>query len=250
MTVSSKQRKYVALALTVIVVLSLVGSYFFIRDNEDDITISPLSIDSWGIESGSYYPWIWLNSTDDRLQRCTGAELEIRFSNAVTREYVCGWGSNGALIYSSNGTWSVQERLSLQGYTAGDYGVDVYLNCTFDGFESPATYAYVHVQGSINLPSERPPLPRVLGITFFPIDENGVWCYSITIEDPDQDGDCAHVYASNRSGYTIWHVLANNTDGHLIWGIDGDANISQTPSSILVQVTDKDGPYADARFLL
>lgn len=250
MTVFSKHKQYIALALTVIVVLSLMGAYLYIPDNEDDLSVSLLSIDSWSIESGSYYPWIWLNSTDDRLQRCTSAEFEIRFSNAVTGEHVCGWGSNGALIYRSNGTWCVQERLSLQGSTAGDYGVDVYLNCTFDGFETPETRANVHVQGSISLPSEHPLLPRVLGIMFFPTEDEGIWHYNVTIEDPDQDGDCAHVYASNRSGYTIWHVLANNTVGHLIWDIEGDADLSQTPSSILVQVTDEDGPYADARFLL
>jgi hypothetical protein len=236
------------MAIAAILVLSLAATYLYFSRSEEDVSVSVLVIDSWGIESGSYYPWIWLNSTDDRLRDLESMTLEILFSDTGTGEYVCGFSYGGFPLSYSNESWSVRQRLSFQDFSPAEYLVDVYLNCTFGCFESPVIHANAHVQGNMNLPSEQPPLPRVLGIMFFPTEDEGIWHYNVSIEDPDQDGDCAGIYASNRSGYTIWHVLTNNTDYNLIWVIEGDADLSQKPSSILVQVTDEDGPYADARF--
>lgn len=247
MNIESRVR-FVLILAVVAAMLSAVGlyAYFIMRD---DSSRDILPLESLDIEMGSYYPWLWVNSTDDSLTIGHSCRLDVNFINESTGERAYTIGTGGAFRFA-NGTWSLKRQLDLQNLSPGNYSLDVYVNCTFYAFEVPTPHPkYGHIQGNMSLPSERPLLPRVLGIKLDYDDEHGSWHYYVELQDPDMDGDAAYVYVSNKSGYTVFHTpWINNTDRNLTWVLEGYVETTAPFDCLGVEVKDKDGPHAEARF--
>jgi hypothetical protein len=246
--VFSRGRQFLVLAVAALVTLSAVAVFFIFDEGKDEAVVATIEVESWNLESGSYYPWVWVNLSREVSQSAVFADLRIVFHDATTGAYASGSTFHSVPLIDVDGTWSVNRRLSLQNVDSGDYRADVYANCTVNPFDAGEARANAHVSKNISLPIERPALPRVLGIQIVPLDEEGCWHYTVTIEDPDRDGDCAEVVASNKTGYSIYNGLANNSDELLAWVIEGDMDLACEQFSFSVWVTDKDGPYARATF--
>lgn len=248
MIIDSRVRVLVVLVV-VAIVLSAIGLdvYFSVRDEESSKDV--LQLESLHIELGSYYPWLWVNSTDDSLTVDHSCRLDINFFNESTGERARTIGTGGFFRFA-NGTWSLMQQLDLQNLSPGNYSIDLYVNCTFYAFESPTPPPkYGRLQGNISLPSERPLLPRVLGVMLGYDDEHGAWRYHVELQDPDQDGDTAHVYVSDKSGYTVFHTpWINNTNRNLTWVLEGFVETTASFDFLWVEVKDIDGPHSDAWF--
>jgi hypothetical protein len=248
MTIDSRVRTLVALAV-VAIMLSAIGLYAYFSMRGEESSEDVLQLESLDFESGSYYPWLWVNSTDDSLIIDHSCRLDINFFNESTGERALTIGTGGTFRFA-NGTWSLMQQLDLQNLSPGNYSIDLYANCTFFAFEAPTPPPkYGRLQGNISLPPERPLLPRVLGVKLDYDDEHGAWRYHVELEDPDQDGDTAYVYVSNKSGFTVFHTpWVNNTNRNLTWVLEGFVETTVPFDFLGVEVKDKDGPHSDAWF--
>jgi len=248
MNIESRARTLVVLAVVAIMLLAIsLYAYFSMReeDSSDDI----LQLDSLDIETGSYYPWIWVNSTDDSLTAMHSCGLDVNFINVSTgeRAYTIGTGGH---FHFTNGTWSLMQQLDLQYLSPGNYSIDLYANCTFYAFAEAPELPPKHgrIQGNISLPSERPLLPRVLGVKLDYDDEQGAWYYYVELRDPDMDGDTASVYVAGKSGSVFNAPWTNNTDKNLTWVLEGYFETTASFRYLGVMVKDKDGPHSEATF--
>ena len=250
MIIDSRVRVLVVLVVVAIVLLA-IGLYVYFSVREEESSEDVLQLESLDFELGSYYPWLWVNSTDDSLIAGHSCRLEINFFNESTGERALTFGTGGVFRFA-NGTWSLMQQLDLQNLSPGNYSIDLYANCTFFalGAKAPTpSPKYGRLQGNISLPSERPLLPRVLGVILDYDDEHGAWRYHVELEDPDQDGDTAYVYVSNNSGYTVFHTpWINNTDRNLTWVLEGFVETTASFDYLGVEVKDIDGPHSDAWF--
>lgn len=229
--------------------LSAIGLYTYFSTPDEDPYDDVLELQSLDIESGSYYPWLWVNSTDDSLAMDPGCRLDVNFINQSTGERAFTFSTDSIFLFA-NGTWTLTHQLDLQNMSPDTYSLDVYVNCTFYGFEAtPLSPKHGLIHGNISLPSERPVLPRVLGVKLYPDDEVGYWFYCVEFQDPDQDGDTAYVYVSNKSGFTVFHTpWINNTGMNLTWIMEGYVETTAPFDGLGVHVTDKDGPHSEAWF--
>ncbi len=239
------RKQFIAIVTVTAILLSVAIAYNYdIGRNVNDDSENVISVESWSIESGSYYPWLWINLTDDLPSTPIYSALLVKGYYEETGECAFAQGRS-PIIYGS----SMQEKLNLQNMEPGDYRIEIYLNCTFGGTELPTTFGSAHLEGAnISLPMDRPIFPQVLGIMLTYSEPDDCWHYAITIEDPDQDGDRAQVWVSNETGYSIYNAWGNNTGNLLTWIMEGDMALDAPPGILSIEVLDDDGPYAMATF--
>jgi hypothetical protein len=249
--VEPKVRNLIVLAI-VAMWLAAIAGYVYLstrgEDSSDDAL--QLQLDSLVIEKGTWYPWLWINSTDGNLKMYNSCGLEVQVINMSTNEraYTIGTGGNFRL---TNGTWSLTQQLDLQYLVPGNYTFKVFVNCTFyEGVETPTpSPRHGIIQGNVSMPLERPVLPRVIGITLDQNDENGTWHYRLELSDPDMDGDAIHFGVADKSGTLFYVPWTNSTDNSLVWVLEGYFELSVPFQFSFVFLKDKDGPHSETNFM-
>lgn len=238
----------IAIGIAAAIVAAAVIAAFLLSGDSDSNDIQPLAVESWNVESGSYYPHYWINVSEDLreglLYGHSGTDVTLQLFNhsSGVRKLTTSGGSR--IDYGP--VTMIHGTLNLQGFDAGVFVIHAFVNATTGGGPNPIVEKRFEDAMEITLPAERPPVPLVTQVSVTYNATTSLWHYTVEMVDPDADCDTLDVYLSDKEGFTKYHARVNNTLNATAWSYEADINVtlSHRQYNLSAQVTDRDGPYS------